>query len=145
MSFYLHLHLVRIVFKKVTEWRLKQLSLFFIFGSFQEKMKQLFVGINQYSTSCWSHIYPFLDQETSFKEWKLVVQEIVRFMKADTAFANVRPLRYCAMFDSYPASLPYMSRFHAKKVLKFRDALLTSYHRNEVSGYIDLVSYDIIP
>ncbi|KAI8536317.1 hypothetical protein RHMOL_Rhmol10G0247900 [Rhododendron molle] len=71
-------------------------------------------------------------KETSFKEWKLVVQEIVRFMKVDTTFVNVRPLRYCAMFDSYPASLPYVSRFHAKKVLKFRDALLTSYHRNEV-------------
>ncbi|KAA8546770.1 hypothetical protein F0562_003199 [Nyssa sinensis] len=71
-------------------------------------------------------------RETNFKEWKQVVQEIIRFMKADTALMNVRPLRYCAMFDSYPASLPYLARFHAKKVLKFRDALLTSYHRNEV-------------
>ncbi|KAF3439248.1 hypothetical protein FNV43_RR17524 [Rhamnella rubrinervis] len=72
----------------------------------------------------------FLD--TNFKEWRQVVQEIVRFMKVDTAFKNVRPLRYCTTFDSYPASLPYVARFHAKKVLKFQDALLTSYHRNEV-------------
>ncbi|XP_050291233.1 uncharacterized protein LOC126732431 [Quercus robur] len=71
-------------------------------------------------------------RETNFKEWRQVVQEIVRFMKVDTAFMNVRPLRYCAMFDSHQASLPYVARFHAKKVLKFRDALLTSYHRNEV-------------
>ncbi|XP_057495871.1 uncharacterized protein LOC130780873 [Actinidia eriantha] len=71
-------------------------------------------------------------RETNFKEWKLVVQEIVRFKKADTALINFRPLRYCVTFDSYPASLPYVARFHAKKVLKFRDALLTSYHRNEV-------------
>ncbi|KAA8530813.1 hypothetical protein F0562_005563 [Nyssa sinensis] len=71
-------------------------------------------------------------RETNFKEWKQVVQEIIRFTKADTTFMNVRPLRYCATFDSYPASLPYVARFHAKKVLKFRDALLTSYHRNEV-------------
>ncbi|XP_057492692.1 uncharacterized protein LOC130778206 isoform X1 [Actinidia eriantha] len=71
-------------------------------------------------------------RETNFKEWKLVVQEIVRFLKADTALINFRPLRYCVTFDSYPASLPYVARFHAKKVLKFRDALLTSYHRNEV-------------
>lgn len=120
------------------------LSLFF-FWFFSRKLKQLFVGINRNTTSCWSNIYPFLHQETSFKEWKLVVQEIVRFMKVDTAFVNVRPLRYCAMFDSYPASLPYVSRFHAKKVLKFRDALLISYHRNEVTGYIDFNSYDIIP
>lgn len=60
------------------------------------------------------------------------MQEIVRFMKVDTTFMNVRPLRYCTTLDSYPASLPYVARFHAKKVLKFQDALLTSYHRNEV-------------
>lgn len=71
-------------------------------------------------------------KETNFKEWKQVVQEIVRFMNAETAFVNTRPLRYCAIFESYPDSLPYVARFHAKKVLKFRDALLASYHRNEV-------------
>ncbi|KAK1370878.1 Cdk-activating kinase assembly factor MAT1, centre [Heracleum sosnowskyi] len=71
-------------------------------------------------------------RETSFKEWKQVVQEIVRFMKAEVTFTNNRPLRYCAAFDSFPASLPCVARFHANKVLKFRDALLTSYHRNEV-------------
>ncbi|KAK6125809.1 hypothetical protein DH2020_040453 [Rehmannia glutinosa] len=71
-------------------------------------------------------------QGTNFKEWKLVVQEIVRFTKADSAVLNARPLRYTASFDSYPASLPYVARFHAKRLLKFRDALLTSYHRNEV-------------
>ncbi|KAL0350101.1 UNVERIFIED_CONTAM: protein SCAI [Sesamum radiatum] len=71
-------------------------------------------------------------RETNFKEWKLVVQEIVRFTKADPAFINARPLRYTAMFDSYPASLPYVARFHAKRLLKFRDALLTSYRKNEV-------------
>ncbi|KAL6277246.1 hypothetical protein ACE6H2_020847 [Prunus campanulata] len=71
-------------------------------------------------------------RETNFKEWRLVVQEIVRFMKVDTAFMNVRPLRYSTLFDSHPSSLPYVARFHAKRVLKFQDALLTSYHRNEV-------------
>ncbi|KAB1200552.1 histone H3.3 [Morella rubra] len=77
-------------------------------------------------------IYALSCQETNFKEWRQVVQEIVRFMKVDTAFMNFRPLRYCSIFDSHPASLPYVARFHAKKVLKFQDALLTSYHRNEV-------------
>ncbi|XP_023738596.1 uncharacterized protein LOC111886581 [Lactuca sativa] len=70
--------------------------------------------------------------DTTFKEWKVVMQEMVRFMKVDSAFSNTRPLRYCAIFDSYPSSLPYVARFHAKKVLKLRDALLMSYHRNEV-------------
>ncbi|KAK9065119.1 hypothetical protein SSX86_016502 [Deinandra increscens subsp. villosa] len=70
--------------------------------------------------------------DTTFKEWKVVMQEMVRFMKVDAAFSNTRPLRYCAMFDSHPNSLPYVARFHAKKVLKLRDALLMSYHRNEV-------------
>ena len=83
-------------------------------------------------------IFELSSQETNFKEWKLVVQEIVRFMKADTALINFRPVRYCVTFDSYPASLPYVARFHAKKVLKFRDALLTSYHRNEVTCFICL-------
>ncbi|KAL8248979.1 hypothetical protein R6Q59_005847 [Mikania micrantha] len=70
--------------------------------------------------------------DTAFKEWKVVMQEMVRFMKVDAAFSNTRPLRYCAMFDSHPNSLPYVARFHAKKVLKLGDALLMSYHRNEV-------------
>ncbi|XP_019059417.1 PREDICTED: protein SCAI isoform X2 [Tarenaya hassleriana] len=69
---------------------------------------------------------------TNFKEWKLVVQEITRFMKADTDLTYVRPLRYCSTLDSHLASQTYLTRFHAKKVLRFRDAVLTSYHRNEV-------------
>lgn len=61
-----------------------------------------------------------------------MVNEIVRFTKVDFTSLVVRPLRYCAMFDSYPLSRPYVARFHAKKVLKFQDAVLTSYHKNEV-------------
>ncbi|GMH05929.1 hypothetical protein Nepgr_007769 [Nepenthes gracilis] len=71
-------------------------------------------------------------RETNLKEWKQVLQEIVRFTKADASLANARPLRYCATFDTHPDSLPYVARFHAKKVLKLHDAILTSYHRNEV-------------
>lgn len=74
----------------------------------------------------------FFFQETNFKEWKQVVQEINRFTKVDKGF-NFRPMRYCATFDTHRASLPYVARFHAKRVLKFQDALLTSYHRNEAS------------
>lgn len=37
------------------------------------------------------------------------------------------------MLDSYPASQTYLARFHAKKLFKFRDALLATYHRNEVN------------
>ncbi|TMX02447.1 hypothetical protein EJD97_021575 [Solanum chilense] len=68
---------------------------------------------------------------TNFKEWRLVVQEIVRFARVHSPSPDARPLRYCALFDSHPSSRPYVARFHAKKVLKFRDALLTSYHKNE--------------
>ncbi|XP_031262592.1 protein SCAI homolog [Pistacia vera] len=71
-------------------------------------------------------------QETNFKEWKLVVNEILRFTKVDAAFTNMRPLRYCPTFDTQSTSLQYVARFHAKKVVKFKDAILTSYHRNEV-------------
>ncbi|CAJ1938157.1 unnamed protein product [Sphenostylis stenocarpa] len=72
-----------------------------------------------------------LRMETNFKEWKQVVQEINRFTKVDKGF-SFRPMRYCATFDNHRASLPCVARFHAKRVLKFQDALLTSYHRNEV-------------
>ncbi|KAJ8544013.1 hypothetical protein K7X08_025631 [Anisodus acutangulus] len=68
---------------------------------------------------------------TNFKEWRLVVQEIVRFTRVHSPSPAARPLRYCALFDSHPSSRQYVARFHAKKVLKFRDALLTSYHKNE--------------
>ncbi|KAM1350925.1 hypothetical protein PS1_004802 [Malus domestica] len=44
-------------------------------------------------------------QETHFKEWKLVIQEIVRFLKADTAFMNIRPLRYSIVLDCHPVPL----------------------------------------
>ncbi|XP_042492522.1 protein SCAI-like [Macadamia integrifolia] len=71
-------------------------------------------------------------RENNIKEWKQVVQEIVQFLKADLAFTNARTLRYCALFDSHPTSLPYVARFHARRVLKLKDALLMSYHRNEV-------------
>lgn len=71
-----------------------------------------------------------------------MLQEILRFTKADASFIIVRPLRFCALFDSYPSSLPYVARFHAKKVLKFRDALLTSYHKNEVTC-LDTLFYAI--
>ena len=64
------------------------------------------------------------------------MQEIVRFMNVDTTFTitSARPFRYCAVFDCHPSSVPYVARFHAKKVLKFRDAILMSYHRNEVKA-----------
>ncbi|CAA2993657.1 SCAI [Olea europaea subsp. europaea] len=71
-------------------------------------------------------------RDTNLKEWKLVVQEIMRFSKAESAFRNRRPLRYHAIFDSYPASLPYVARFNAKRLLKLHDAVLTSYHKNEI-------------
>ncbi|XP_055817683.1 uncharacterized protein LOC129886840 isoform X1 [Solanum dulcamara] len=69
-------------------------------------------------------------QETDFKEWKLVVQEIVKFLKADPAFMNIRPLRYSVVLDLHPDCLPQV--VEAKRKLRLRDALLCSYHPNEV-------------
>ncbi|CAA7406627.1 unnamed protein product [Spirodela intermedia] len=68
-------------------------------------------------------------QEAEFKEWKQIVQEISRFLKVDTNFMNMRPLRYSYVFDSPPGSLPCISN---QKGLKLRDAILVSYHHNEV-------------
>lgn len=69
-------------------------------------------------------------QETDFREWKLVIQEIVKFLKADTGFMNIRPLRYSVVLDLHPDSLP--NALEAKRKLKLKDALLCSYHPNEV-------------
>lgn len=69
---------------------------------------------------------------TNFKEWKQVLQEILRFLKVDATFLNTRPLRYNLLFDSHPSSLPSIKRFHARRALRLQEALLTSYHRNEV-------------
>ncbi|XP_057453753.1 uncharacterized protein LOC130745481 isoform X1 [Lotus japonicus] len=71
-------------------------------------------------------------QESDFKEWKLVVQEIVRFLKADTAFTNIRPLRYSLVLDPHPDTLPQTSAAITKRSLKLQDAVLSSFHHNEV-------------
>ncbi|KAL6130356.1 hypothetical protein ACLB2K_068736 [Fragaria x ananassa] len=71
-------------------------------------------------------------QETDFKEWKLVIQEIVRFLKADTAFMNIRPLRYSIVLECHPDSLPQVSTLVVRRSLRLRDAILSSYHHNEV-------------
>lgn len=59
-----------------------------------------------------------------------MVQEIVRFLKADTAFMNIRPLRYSLVLDPRPDDLPHASA--SVRSLKLRDAILSSYHHNEV-------------
>lgn len=71
-------------------------------------------------------------QEANFREWKLVVQEIVKFLKADTAFLNIRPLRYSLVLDPHPDTLPHVSSHSPKRNLRLRDAVLCSYHPNEV-------------
>ncbi|PIA39967.1 hypothetical protein AQUCO_02600427v1 [Aquilegia coerulea] len=71
-------------------------------------------------------------QEADFRDWKQVVQEIVRYLKVDTAFMNIRPLRYSLVLDSNPDTLQYPFSFDAKRGLRLRDAILSSYHHNEV-------------
>lgn len=71
-------------------------------------------------------------RETNFKEWKQVLQETFRFLKADVSFTNTRPLRYSLLFDAHPSSLPFIARLHKRRVLKLQDAIVTSYRRNEI-------------
>ncbi|KAG0544094.1 hypothetical protein BDA96_02G245200 [Sorghum bicolor] len=70
--------------------------------------------------------------KTNFKEWKQVIQELGRFLKADGAYKGSRSLRYDNLFDSYPSNLASIARFHSKRVLKLKEAVLTSYRRNEI-------------
>ncbi|XP_020589328.1 protein SCAI isoform X2 [Phalaenopsis equestris] len=84
-------------------------------------------------------------RETNFKEWKQVLQETFRFLKAEASFTNARPLRYSLLFDAHPSSLPYIARLHKRRVLKLQDALLTSYRRTEIKiTELTLDSYRMI-
>ncbi|CAA6658851.1 unnamed protein product [Spirodela intermedia] len=71
--------------------------------------------------------------ETNFKEWRQVLQDISRFLKADAGFTtSSRPLRCTPMFDFHPSSSSHIARFQANRSLRLQEAILTSYHRNEV-------------
>lgn len=72
-------------------------------------------------------------QEIEYKEWKHVVQEIFRFLKLDTSFMNMRPLRYSFVYDTHPDSLPAAAAsYNYRKGLVLRNAILSSYCHNEV-------------
>ena len=47
-------------------------------------------------------------QEADYREWKHVVQEITRFLKADSPFMNLGPLKYDYAFD--PPGYFWLSR-----------------------------------
>ncbi|PWA34786.1 hypothetical protein CTI12_AA615840 [Artemisia annua] len=68
--------------------------------------------------------------DTDFKEWKLVIQEITKFLKVDTGFMNIRPLIYSLTLDLHTDNLPPVA--NVKRNLKLGDAILCSYHPNEV-------------
>lgn len=78
-------------------------------------------------------------QEADFKEWKLVVQEIAKFLKADTAFMNLFPLRYSLVLDLHPDCLPQATAARRKLIL--RDAILSSYYPHEVLSFTYLFAY----
>lgn len=73
-----------------------------------------------------------------------MIQELGRFLKADGAYKGSRSLRYDNLFDSYPSNLVSIARFHSKRVLKLKEAVLTSYRRNEVAYCISARSSPII-
>ncbi|KAI3697288.1 hypothetical protein L6452_30196 [Arctium lappa] len=69
-------------------------------------------------------------QETDFKEWKQVIWDITKFLKVDTAFMNIRRLRYSVVMDLDPDCIPHVAC--TKRKLRLRDGILCSYHPNEV-------------
>ncbi|KAM0010631.1 putative protein SCAI [Helianthus debilis subsp. tardiflorus] len=68
--------------------------------------------------------------ENDFKEWKRVIRDLTKFLKVDTAFMNIWPLRYSVVLDLDPDCLPRVACI--KRNLKLRGAILCSYHPNEV-------------
>eukprot|EP00252_Welwitschia_mirabilis_P008206 TRINITY_DN1993_c0_g1_i2.p1 TRINITY_DN1993_c0_g1~~TRINITY_DN1993_c0_g1_i2.p1 ORF type:complete len:641 (-),score=88.23 TRINITY_DN1993_c0_g1_i2:660-2582(-) len=84
-------------------------------------------------------------QDADSKEWKRLAQEAIRFIKADNMSQDKRPLRYSVRIDPNPSSLPRVLRLDGNKALKLRDAILTSYHHNEVKfAEITLDSFRMI-
>jgi hypothetical protein len=71
-------------------------------------------------------------QESDYREWKHTAQEITRFLKADSPFMNMRPLRYSYAFDPPPDNLPAVPPTVKKRGLLLSDAILCSYYHNEV-------------
>lgn len=67
---------------------------------------------------------------TDAKDWKIVVQEILRFMKADSACETSRPLRYCLLYDPHPSNV--FHKIEGKRPLHLEDSILASYYHNEV-------------
>ena len=61
-----------------------------------------------------------------------MVQEIVRLLKANTTFMNTRPLRHSLALDPNLDCLPQVSISIGKRNLRLHDAILRSYHHNEV-------------
>lgn len=76
-----------------------------------------------------------VSQGIDAKEWKVVVQEIIRFMKADAACEISRPLRYSVLLDPHPSSIPTVDRLDGAKPLRLEDAILASYYHSEVSSH----------
>ena len=70
----------------------------------------------------------------------MVVQEIIRFMKADAACEISRPLRYSVLLDPHPSSIPTVERLEGVKPLRLEDAILASFYHSEVSSHA-LVDY----
>ncbi|NP_001145368.1 uncharacterized protein LOC100278709 [Zea mays] len=71
-------------------------------------------------------------QDAEYKEWKHVVQEIARFLRADSPFMNMRPLRYSYAFDPPPDTLRTVPTTVKKRGLVLSDTILCSYYPNEV-------------
>lgn len=86
-------------------------------------MRELRTLVGGFSRTC---------QGIDAKEWRVVVQEIVRFMKADAACDMSRPLRYSVLLDSHPSSIPVVEKLEGAKPLRLEDAILASYYHKEI-------------
>jgi hypothetical protein len=72
-----------------------------------------------------------------------VVQEILRFMKADSACETSRPLRYCLLYDPHPSLI--FHKIEGKRPLHLEDSILASYYHNEVVIRLTLARFFGLP
>ncbi|KAH7296983.1 hypothetical protein KP509_26G047400 [Ceratopteris richardii] len=73
-------------------------------------------------------------QGNDAKEWKRIGHDISRFIRADAVSQNSRPLRLSVLLDPQATCFPSTSRLGGHNPLNLKDALLVSYHYNEVKA-----------
>ncbi|KAM1494813.1 hypothetical protein ACFXTI_029140 [Malus domestica] len=110
-------------------------------GEIASRIAQLYLGqyMRTSEASYLSEAYIFYEailsreyfKEGMFQDLSLANKQL-RSCSISSEFWLMKPLRYSIVLDCHPDSLPHVSTAVAKRSLRLRDAILSSYYHNEV-------------